>query len=170
MMQSQYQAGVRLSFGFSRSRRGTLIQDSMRLMMLFDNFSYSRNYPQPLPLIIAGFTIFAPMNRLSGVMRLESASCPHRANPKGIASPKGLPPRKESISEWNAIPKGNASQKGLLSRKESISERTALPKGNQSRKEPHPPGVKSYPERKRIPREERIVTLCWKVLAFSAFS
>ena len=48
MMQSQYQAGVRLSFGFSRSRRGTLIQDSMRLMMLFDNFSYSRTRLSPL--------------------------------------------------------------------------------------------------------------------------
>ena len=72
-------------------------------------FNAFRKYPQPLPLIIAGFTIFAPMNRLSGVMRLESASCPHRATPKGIASPKGLPARKESISEWIASPKGNAS-------------------------------------------------------------
>ena len=145
MMQPQYQAGVRLSFGFSRSRRGTLIQDSMRLMMLFDNFSYSGKYSQPLPLDIAGFTIFAPMNRLSGVMRLESASCPHRAIPKGNASPKGLPARKESISERTANPKGNASQKGLPSRKESISEWIATPKGKHLRKDRNP-------ERKRIPR------------------
>ena len=32
------------------------------------------------------------------------------------------------------------------------------------------PPAQGNPERKRIPREKRIVTLCWKVLAFSAFS
>lgn len=63
------------------------------------------------------------MNRLSGVMRLESASCPHRATPKGIASQKGLPPRKESISEWIAIPKG----KHL--RKDCHPERKRIPGG-----------------------------------------
>ena len=89
------------------------------------------------------------MNRLSGVMRLESASCPHRATPKGIASPNGTPSRKESISEWTAIPKGNASQKGLQSRKEThlrkdcYPERKASPNGSPSRKETHPPGVKN---------------------------
>ena len=52
--------------------------------MLFDNFSYSRKYPQTLPLIIAGFTIFAPMNRLSGAICLSPGSGrPHRAIPKG---------------------------------------------------------------------------------------
>ena len=153
MMQPQYQAGVRLSFGFSRSRRGTLIQDSMRLMMLLITFRIPENIPNPLPLIIAGFTIFAPMNSLSGVMRLESASCLHRALPKGKLS------RKESISEKTATPKGKylrmdchperkASPNGLQSRKESISEMTASPKGNasqkgpQSRKETHPRGSK----------------------------
>lgn len=88
---------------------------------------HSEIIPNPRPLIIARFTIFAPMNRLSGAVCLSPGSGrPHRAIPKGNASPKGLPPRKESISEWIAIPKGNASQKGP-----------------QSRKETHPPGEKN---------------------------
>ena len=63
----------------------------MRLMMLFDNFSYSEKYPQPQPLDIAGFTIFAPMNRLSGAVCLSPGSGrPHRAIPKGNASPGGV--------------------------------------------------------------------------------
>ena len=159
MMQPQHQSGVRLSFGFSRSRRGTLIQDSMRLMMLFDNFSYSGKYSQPLPLIIAGFTIFAPMNRLSGAVCLSPGSGrPRRAIPKG----KHL--RKDCHPERKASPNGTPSRKETHLRKDCqperkrISERTATPKGPQSRKETHPPG------------EKKIVTLCWKVLAFSAFS
>ena len=68
--------------------------------MLLITFRIPENIPNPLPLIIARFTIFAPMSRLSGVMRLESASCLHRALPKGKLS------RKESISERTATPKG----------------------------------------------------------------
>lgn len=56
-------------------------------------------------------------------MRLESASCPDRATPKGKylrmdchperkAYPNGTPSRKESISERTASPKGNASPGG----------------------------------------------------------
>ena len=86
------------------------------------------------------------MNRLSGVMRLESASCPHRAIPKGKHLRKDCQPERNRISERTASPKGNASQKGLPTRKESISEWIANPKGKHLRKDRNP-------ERKRIPRE-----------------
>lgn len=60
------------------------------------------------------------MNRLSCVMRLESASCLHRA-----------------------LPKGKLSRKETHLRKDCHPERKASQKGPQSRKETHPPGVKN---------------------------
>ena len=52
---------------------------------------HSEIIPNPRPLIIAGFTIFAPMNRLSGAVCLSPGSGrPHRAIPKGNASPGGV--------------------------------------------------------------------------------
>lgn len=66
-------------------------------------------------------------------MRLESASCPHRAIPKGIASQKGLQSRKESHLRKDCHPE-----------RKRISERTATPKGKHLRKD-------CQPERKRIP-------------------
>ena len=149
MLQSQYQAGVRLSFGFSRSRRGTLIQDSMRLMMLFNNFSYSGKYPQ-LPASHYCWIYYlctdeqlVRCNAL-GVGLLPAQGPPEReAIPKGKhlrkdchperkVSPNGLPSRKESISEWTAIPKGKYLRNDCQPERKRISERTAIPKGNAS--------------------------------------
>ena len=146
MMQSQYQAGVRLSFGFSRSRRGTLIQDSMRLMMLCDNFSHSGKYPQ-LPASHYCWIYYLctdePLVRgslLESRQRPPAQGNPERkrisertANPKGKHLRMDRHPERKRISERTAIPKGNASQKGLPPRKESISERTATPKGKHLR-------------------------------------
>ena len=82
--------------------------------MLFDNFSYSGKYPQPLPLIIAGFTIFAPMNRLSGAVCLSPGSGrPRRAIPKGKYLRNDCQPERKRISERTATPKGTASPGGV---------------------------------------------------------
>ena len=95
MMQPQYQAGVRLSFGFSRSRRGTLIQDSMRLMMLFNNFSYSGKYPQPPASHYCWIYYLCTDKPLVRCNALGVGLLPAQGHPERKASPKGLPARKE---------------------------------------------------------------------------
>ena len=105
-------------------------------------FNAFRNYPQPPASHYCWIYYLCTDEQLVRGSLLE---------PRQWPPAQGNPERKR-IPERTAIPKGKHLRMERHPERKRISERTAIPKGNAS------------------PREKRIVTLCWKVLAFSAFS